>query len=217
VLAPREEAVTRPNGSSRAWIWSVFAVLLLSIPAAAVLIARARRDQLPSFGPVPAFVLQDQTGAQFDSRSLAGKVWVADFIFTSCSQICPRLTEEMAKIQRYVINRGLDNRVNLISISVDPERDTVERLAGYAKGFLAQPSVWKFLTGSQKEIEDAVVKGFKQSVEKEKDPASADGFSIVHGGRFILVDQKGQMRGFYDSADLVEMERLRTHLAAIAK
>ncbi len=205
------------SGPGRPWIWTVFAVLLLSVPAVAVLIARARKDHLPSYGPVPAFVLQDQTGASFDSRALAGRVWVADFIFTSCSQICPRLTEEMAKIQRYVINRGLDNRVQLISITVDPERDTVERLAGYAKGFLAQPSVWKFLTGSSKDIEDAVVKGFKQSVEKEKDPASADGFTIVHGGRMILVDQKGQMRGFYDSADLIEMERLRTHLAALAK
>jgi protein SCO1 len=187
----------------RPWLWTVFAVTLLTIPAVATIVARAQRHKLPSYGTVPAFQLTDQTGQPFGARDLAGKVWVADFVFTRCSQICPRLTEEMSKLQRYLTNRGTDARTHLVSISVDPERDTPEVLAGYAKGFDAKPGFWKFLTGPAKEVEDAVVKGFKQGMEKEPD------FSILHGSKFVLVDAKGTIRGFFDSTDPVQMAVLR--------
>jgi len=199
----------------RGWTWAIFGALLLALPLAAVVRARVNRPPLPRFGTVPAFVLDDQLGRPFDSRALGGRVWVADFIFTSCSMVCPRLTEEMAKLQRHLVNRGLDGRVSLISITVDPERDTPERLAAYAAGFQANPSVWKFLTGSSKQIEDAVVHGFKQAVEKEKDPASHDGFTILHGSSFVLVDEQGVIRGFYDSTDPADLSKLNAHLTQL--
>lgn len=194
---------------NRQWLWSVFVVTLLTIPVAATLLARAQHGRLPSYGQVPAFTLTDQTGAPFQSEGLAGKVWVADFVFTRCSQICPRLTQEMSKLARYLANRGLDGRTRLVSFTVDPERDTPEVLRGYATGFSANPNTWKFLTGSSKQIEDAVVRGFKQGVEREDD------FSILHGSKFVLIDAHGQIRGFYDSSDAFEMAKLREHLQSL--
>jgi protein SCO1/2 len=189
-----------------------FALAMLAIPVA-TMVARAKRASLPSYGPVPTFSLVDQEGAKFDRAQLAGKVWVADFVFTSCSLACPRLTEEMAKLQKLVA--GNADKVQLISISVDPERDTPERLKAYATGFRADPRVWKFLTGPAKQIEDAVVNGFKQGLSKDLDPSEQDGFAILHGTRFVLVDQTGQIRGFYDAQEPADMARLRSHLLGL--
>jgi cytochrome oxidase Cu insertion factor (SCO1/SenC/PrrC family) len=197
----------------RPWLLSVFGVTLLSVPVVATLVARAHHGALPHLGEVPAFTLTDQAGRPLATRDLDGKVWVADFIFTSCSQVCPRLTGEMAKLQRYLINRGADGRVQLVSITVDPERDTPERLAAYAAGFQADARVWKFVTGPMHEVEDAVVRGFKMGMEKQ--PDENDGFSIVHGTRLVLVDGKRAIRGYYDAADAMQMERLRIDLSQL--
>jgi protein SCO1/2 len=194
-------------------LWIGFAALMLAIPLA-TMVARAQRPKLPSYGAVPSFSLVDQDGAKLDSAQLAGKVWVADFVFTGCSQACPRLTEEMAKLQKLVAG---NDKVRLISISVDPERDTPERLKAYAAGFRADSHQWKFLTGPAQQIEDAVVNGFKQGMSKEPDAAEKDGFAILHGTRFILVDTHGQIRGFYDAQDSAEMAKLRTHLLGLVE
>jgi protein SCO1/2 len=178
---------------------------------------RLRKPELPTFGPVPAFTLDDQDGKPFDSRALAGKVWVADFVFTSCSEICPRMTQEMQRLQQHLLNRGLDRNVRLVSISVDPERDTPERLRGYAEGFAARREVWSFLTGDQKKIEDAVVNGFKQSMEKEVSDGGPDAFTILHGTRFVLVDARGIIRGYYDPTESDARELLRKHIAQLVE
>jgi protein SCO1/2 len=193
----------------RSWLWNGFAVVMLSIPVVAM-VARAQRPKLPSFGSVPAFALVDQDKAPLTRAMLDGKVWVADFVFTGCSLACPRLTDEMARLQTFVAQRG--DRVALVSFSVDPERDTPERLHAYAAGFHADTRQWKFVTGPAKQVEDAVVNGFKQGMTKEPDPDEKDGFSILHGTRFVLVDQHGEIRGFYDAQDAAEMAKLRTHL-----
>jgi protein SCO1/2 len=189
----------------------LFAVILLAVPATATLLARAHRPHLGRFGRVPAFALVDQTGARVASGDLDGKVWVVDFVFTSCSSACPLLTGELAKLQTHLQNRGGDGRARLVSISVDPERDTVERLAAYAAGFRADPRLWKFLTGPSSEVQDAVVRGFKMGMSKEKDD-SADGFTILHGTKLILVDAHGEIRGYYDTHDAQEMAHLRADL-----
>jgi protein SCO1/2 len=204
--------MTAEKPLKRPWLWSLFAVVLLAVPVAATLTARAHKGP-PKFGRVPPFQFVDQTNHPFSSRDLDGKVWVANFIFTSCSQVCPRLTAEMARLERYLGNRGQDGKTRLVSITVDPERDTPERLAAYAAGFHADPQLWKFATGSVKDVEDAVVGGFKSAIEKERDDGSADGFSILHGTRMVLVDGRGEIRGYYDAEDAFQMARLREDIA----
>jgi protein SCO1/2 len=200
----------------RPLLWIAFAVCALAVPVGATLIKRARAQvKLPSYGSVPDFALVDQDGHPFTTADLRGKVVVADFVFTSCSSACPRLTQEMAGLQRHLINRGADGRVRLVSISVDPERDTPERLKAYAAGFSADPRLWSFLTGPADRIRDAVVGGFKQGLEKEKDPSEKDGFTILHGTKMVLLDGKGTMRGFFDANEPESMTQLRLAVAAL--
>jgi protein SCO1/2 len=183
---------------------------------AAIAMLRARRAELPRYGEVPSFTLADGAGQPFGTAQLDGKVWVVDFIFTTCPEICPRMTEDMSRLQTWLGNRALDGRVRLVSVSVDPDRDTPERLRAYAAQFHARPGTWTFATGSQQAIEDAVVHGFKIAVSREKDD-SQDGFAIVHGTKFVLVDGKRQIRGYYDTGDSAAMSRLRDDVAALAE
>ena len=125
--------------------------------------------ELPRYGEVPAFTLADDAGQPFGTAQLDGKVWVADFIFTTCPEVCPRMTEDMARLQTWLVNRALDGRVRLVSVSVDPDARHAERLRAYAAQFHARPGTWTFATGSQQAIEDAVVHGFKVAVSREKD------------------------------------------------
>ena len=89
-------------------LWIGFAAAILAIPVA-TMVARAQRIKLPSYGPVPSFSLVDQEGQKFDRAQLAGKVWVADFVFTGCSEACPKLTGEMAKLQKLVLDDAAKN------------------------------------------------------------------------------------------------------------
>jgi protein SCO1/2 len=177
--------------------------------------ARAALVELPRLGDVPAFSFTNQLGQPFATANLDGKVWIADFVFTSCPEICPRMTEEMAKLQTYVVNRALP--VKLVSVSVDPARDTPDRLNEFASHFHARPEVWTFLTGPVEQVEDAVVRGFKQTMTREKDPAQQDGFAILHGTRFVLVDGKRQIRGYYDPSDGEAMAHLRRDLSTLVE
>src|SRR5204863_7289762 len=151
-------------------------------------------------GGLPAFTLTDQRGQPFGSRELAGKVWVADFIFTACQQACPLLSERMAEVGRRARHLGPD--FHLVSITVDPERDTPERLAAYAARYGANPISWSFLTGPQQAIQATVVDGFKVGAGKERS-AGADGGAgvreIFHGEKQVLVDRQLRIRGHFYS------------------
>ena len=182
---------------------------------AAIAMLRTRAVELPRYGEVPAFTLRDAANQPFGTAQLDGHIWIVDFIFTTCPEICPRMTEDMSRLQTWLVNRALDGRVRLVSVSVDPARDTPARLSAYAAQFHARPAVWTFATGSQQAIEDAVVHGFKIAVSREKDD-SEDGFAIVHGTKFVLVDAKRQIRGYYDSSDAASMAKLRDDAAALA-
>jgi protein SCO1 len=191
----------------------LIAVALVVVSTAAIAMLR-RKVELPRYGAVPSFTLTDGAGQPFGTAQLDGHVWVIDFIFTTCAEVCPRMTEEMSRLQSWLINRSLDQRVRLVSVSVDPERDTPEKLRAYAHQFHARPDTWTFVTGPQQTIEDAVVRGFKIGVSREKDD-SQDGFAIVHGTKFVLVDDKRQIRGYYDTSDSAAMAKLRADAEAL--
>lgn len=150
-------------------------------------------------GTLPAFTLTDQRGQPFGTRDMAGKVWVANFMFTSCQQACPLLTQRMAEVGRRARHLGPD--FHLVSISVDPERDTPDKLAEYAARHGANPIAWSFLTGPAQAIQAAVVDGFKVGAGKER-VAAADGggpdfWEIFHGENLVLVDRQLRIRGYF--------------------
>jgi protein SCO1 len=149
--------------------------------------------------PLPAFSLVNERGERFGSDDLKGRIWVADFVFTSCPTVCPKLTKRMAEIQHRT--RNLGDAFRLVTFTVDPENDTPERLAAYARTYRANPRKWTFLTGSLSDIEATVVKGFKLAMGKEEIEPGTGLFSIFHGERLVLVDPKGMIRGYYEATD----------------
>ena len=156
-----------------------------------------RREPLPSYASVPPFALTAQDGREVTLDDFKGRVWIANFVFTNCPGPCPMLTSHMRAVQDLVIERSLD--VPLVSFSVDPEKDTPEVLMQYGKTFGADFDRWTFLTGDKQEIYDLILRGFLLAVS---DGAVSPEFSagpgvITHSTRFALVDQKGEVRGYY--------------------
>jgi protein SCO1/2 len=147
--------------------------------------------------PLPEFRLTNERGEAYGSADLKGRVWVADFVFTTCPTACPKLTGEMQKIQHR--GRNLGDAFHLVTFTVDPENDTPQVLAAYAERYHASPARWTFLTGKLGDLETTVVKGFKIAMGKEETSPASNIFSIFHGERLVLVDQGGNIRGYYDA------------------
>jgi protein SCO1/2 len=185
---------------ARPAFWVVLLGVLFVLPVTRTLLRRLPPPP-PVLSTLPAFEMTDQTGQPFGTRELAGKVWVADFIFTSCATACPTLTQQMANIQQRAKRLGPD--FHLVSFTVDPERDTPARLAEYAARYKADAHKWSFLTGPLETVQAAVVDGFKIGVDRRK--SSDDFWEIVHGEHLVLVDRQLRIRGYFDlSADGID-------------
>ena len=144
---------------------------------------------LPVLGQVADFHLYDTESREFGLTQLKGKVWVADFIFTTCSGICPVMTKNMAALHRSFL---LVDGVEMVSITVNPENDSPGVLAAYAKRYHADLKKWHFLTGARAEIQKLAVHSFKIGSVKEP---------VFHSDRFVLVDRQGRIRGYYEGTE----------------
>jgi protein SCO1/2 len=143
------------------------------------------------YGAVPSFQFVNQSGQRFGTEQLSGKIWIADFIFTSCPGPCPMISSRMSELQKPLS----DTDVHLVSFTVDPGKDTPEVLNGYAEKLHAHPGRWDFLTGSKSSIYDLSRNGFKLGISDNQ----GDGGTPLHSTRMILVDRRGQIRGYYDA------------------
>jgi protein SCO1/2 len=171
----------------------VVAILLALLMSACV-----KPKELEVFGDIPEFQLTAQDGQTFDSHRLDGHVWVADFIYTTCTGPCPMMTTHMRQLQNSTLETP---DVMFVSFTVDPAHDTPEALAAYASHFKQDPARWFFLTGDQEKLSDLGVHAFKLN--------SVDG-SLTHSTRFVLVDRQRKIRGFYMSDEDAFMPQL-TH------
>ena len=159
--------------------------------------------ELPDLGKVKPFSLTDHRGQAFHSKTLQGKVWVVDFIFTTCRDVCPRMTVEMRKLVE--ATAGLPD-VHFVSISVDPEHDRPEVLRQYASSYGANLRRWSFLTGRREEIDYVMNTVFRLGT-----------LSLDHSTRFVLVDKSGRIRGYYASLVPEEMAKLLEDIRALAR
>ena len=164
-----------------------------------------RASELPEYGIVPPFSMTDSTGHAFKGQSLAGKVWIADVIYTNCPAECPRMTGQMHKLAQQLKR---DPDIRLVSISVDPERDTPPVLNAFAQRFGAPTAQWIFLTGSPEAIHLIAYQTFHVGDVLGK---------IEHSTKFILVDKRGQVRGYYSSFDPESLSELLKDSAALAR
>jgi protein SCO1/2 len=146
---------------------------------------------LAAYGVLPSFELVNQDAQPFGSTQLTGKIWIADFIFTSCPGPCPIISTRMSELQKPLEKTD----IHFVSFTVDPEKDTPEVLREYAEKVRAQSMRWDFLTGDRAAIYALIGDGFKLTVLDDSEEKGMPG----HDTRFVLVDRHGTIRGYYDA------------------
>ena len=162
-----------------------------------------QQNTLPIIGKVPQFDLIDSQNRNISKSDLIEKVWVADFIFTTCDMACPVMTGNMNLIhQEFRAN----DAVRVVSISVYPEYDTPEVLTQYASQYGANTNRWHFLTGPEESIKNMIKDGFKIGDYED---------IIFHSEKFALVDKKGNIRGYYNGMDTEEMDKLKKDVKSL--
>lgn len=164
------------------------------------------------YAEVPPFSFIDRYGKPFTDKDVAGKIIIADFFFTRCTTICPRMSINMQQLQ-LKLDDDAYNDVVFLSHTVDPENDTPEVLDAYAKKLEADPARWKFLTGNAPDIYRMGNTGYLLSALE--DTANAEQF--VHDGRFVLVDKQHHIRGYYDGTTASGMNALAADLKMLLK
>ena len=179
------------------------------VAAAALLICLTacvrRASSLPVYYDVPTFDLVAQDGQPFHSAVLAGKIWVADFIYTTCSGPCPRMTSQMHEVQDAIAKMP---DVKLVSFTVDPAHDTPLVLADYAKVHGASSAHWYFLTGPETTL---------QKLDRDVFKLGNLDASMQHSTRFVLIDRQSRIRGYYDTSESRSIPHLINDINALAR
>lgn len=155
----------------------------------------------PTYHTIPEVNLLAQDGKEFSTTSLKGKVSVADFFFASCAGTCPRMTNQLTRVQKALAGHK-DFRI--VSYSVDPARDSAQALMEYANRFHADTAQWKFITGPKKSLYDLARYGYFLPVE----PGNGGSEDFIHSEQLILVDRNSHIRGYYTGTDSASVDSL---------
>jgi protein SCO1/2 len=155
------------------------------------------------------FKLTNQNGKEITQANYKDKIYIADFFFTTCQDICPVMTKSMYKLQEELKS---DNEILLLSHTVIPEIDTVEQLKQYAIENKVDDSKWNLVTGDKKQIYELARKSYLAVEDSEFNK-----FDMIHTENFILIDKKKQIRGFYDGTNEKEIEQLLSDIQILKK
>lgn len=185
-------------------LWGLSILTVLLLVAVGLAAHRSKVDPLPVIAEVPDFTFTHHDRTTIRREDLRGSPWIADFIFTRCPAICPRMTAQMSRVAKAL---GEETPIRIASFSVDPEHDTPEVLARYAEANGAGKG-WYFLTGAVEAIHALSREGFLLGVDASPTPEIAGNDPILHSNRFVLVDSQSRIRGYYDPFDEAELERL---------
>ena len=198
--------------------WAPLLIVVVGVVSAylwADLFRFARQPSAPalqSLGTLPDFDLIERRQVPLRLDDLRGRVWVADFMYTSCVEICPLQSAEMARLQTAFADHA---DLRLVSISIDPERDTPAVLSAYAEKFQADPERWLFATGEPEAIARLAQEGFRLSAASYVPGDDGADATFIHSNRFVLVDRQGRIRGYYRSTDPDDLVRLRRDLTVL--
>ncbi len=188
-------------------------------------------EKLDVYGEVPDFALMERSGRRVTRADLLGKVWIATFIYTQCTETCPLQSAQVARLQAEFAG---EEALRLVSITVDPERDTPAVLARYAERYAADPVRWLFLTGEKRAIYHLAKEGFHLGVVDPDDQAKAGSplrwlepapalathgskGLIMHSPRLVLVDRQGRIRAYHRPDDAPSLERLRQNVRTVLR
>ena len=185
--------------------FSIYLIIAALLFATFLLKDSGKGNSLPLLGTIPKFKFIDSEENLISRHDLNGKVWVADFIFTTCTMACPVMTGNMNLIHKAFKN---DDQVRIVSISVYPEYDTPEVLKEYASRYNANTDRWHFLTGPEQNVKDVIKNGFKMGDYED---------IIFHSEKFALIDQNGNIRGYYNGMKSEDVKTLKKDITILLK
>lgn len=159
---------------------------------------------------IPDVSLLAQDGKEFRSSSFKNKIVVADFFFASCGGTCPVMSTQLTRVQKAFAG---DTNVQLVSYTVDPERDSASILLRYAERFKADTAQWKFITGPKKDLYDLARTGYFLSVE----PGNGDSEDFIHSPELVLLDRHSRVRGYYNGTDSATVDSLIVDMKVLLK
>ena len=188
-------------GTRKLLLWYGLCVAIsLFVLAYAYLQIKYRQPPLQKYRSLPDFQLVDQDGRSFGLGDLKGKVWLADFVYTTCPGPCPMVTRNVSQLQADAFQNG---GVRFVTFTMDPKNDSPAVLKQYGEKFHATPGKWIFLTGDPEKIFSLVRNGFTLAIADATPNAP-----IVHSTKLALVDRDGTVRGYYDGIGEVESEQI---------
>jgi protein SCO1/2 len=163
---------------------------------------------------IGAFTFTNQNDQQVSDKQLDGKIWVAEYFFTTCGSICPIMNEQMMRVQE-VFSKSSDLR--LLSFTVDPEHDTPEKLKIYADEHGAKLPLWQYFTGEKEELYRVARRYFFLLKPAEAANLGDAGNDFIHTNNFVLVDKKRRIRGYYDGTDEKEVDKMIQDIKRLQK
>jgi len=155
---------------------------------------------------IPDFTFVNQDGEIVSNKTFVNKIYIADFFFTSCPGICPKLTKNMGRLQEAYLN---DDDVQLLSHTVMPWKDSISVLKKYAEEHQVNPAKWNLVTGDKEALYHIARHGYFADEDFIK---TQDDSRFIHTENFILVDKKGYIRGVYNGTLEMDIERLKRHI-----
>lgn len=167
-------------------------------------------QHVKKFHKIAPFNLTNQNGETITEQDYQDKIYVADFFFTTCPTICPKMTANMGQLQNEFLE---DSQVKFLSYSVTPQIDSVQQLKKYAVEKGVNDSKWNLVTGDKKIIYSLA----RKSYLAVKEDGDGGPFDMIHTENFILVDPEKRIRGFYDGTDLESMQTLITDISILKK
>jgi len=202
------------------YIGIAFIILIFGIYAVPKIVNKFKTPKLVKIGQVPTFEFTNQEGQLISNSFYDEKVYVVEFFFTTCPTICPKMNENMVKIQKeYYGNPNF----GIASFSINPKHDTPEILKAYAKSHGATLKTWNFLTGNQDKIYELANSGF--TLYAGENSEAEGGFE--HSGMFALIDKEGNIRSrmdelgnpiaFYDGLDPKGVQMIKKDIAILLK
>lgn len=153
------------------------------------------------YATIPPFSFVDQERQTISGKNLDGKIYVADFFFTSCPSICPTMQRNMLSVFKAYQGKA---DFKLVSFTIDPRHDTIPVLKNYAEKLGAKADQWYFLLGKKEDVYQLAEKNYLVSVSENKEAPGG----YVHQGWLVLVDKKGRVRGAYDGTDKKQVDQL---------
>jgi protein SCO1/2 len=157
------------------------------------------------------FSYLNQDSIRVKSSEMKGKVWIADFFFTSCPTICPRMTEQMKRLS--ILTKDLSDDIQFMSFSINPKRDTPSQLRKYILHHKVKAKNWQFFTGNEAFTHDLGINHFQ--IFAGQDASAAGGYA--HTAAFALVDKEGYIRGVYMGTDTKEVNKLAKDVRKLLK